>query len=156
MNTPGVFNLSVTFTPTLIATNTGTTSSTGTQTAVYKTYTIATATVPISVVAPPTVSLTATAAVSGSHSGGYTMTITVKNTGTGPASNVVLNAATLGSTSGTPLPQTLSTIAAGGTGTFTVSVPGSAGGDGAGVAEKFSGTYTGGSFSASIRSVTLP
>ncbi len=110
----------------------------------------------VSVVQPPTVSLTATAAVSGSHAGGYTMTITVKNTGTGPASNVVLSAASLGTTNGTGLPQTWGTIAAGGTGTFTVSVPGSAGADGAGVAEKFSGTYTGGSYSASIRSVTLP
>ena len=122
----------------------------------YKYETIATASVPISVLVPQTVSLTATATVTGSHAGGYTMTISVKNTGTGPASNVVLSAATLGSTSGTPLPQTLSTIAAGGTGTFSVSVPGSAGADGAGVAEKFSGTYTGGTFSASIRSVTLP
>ncbi len=99
----------------------------------------------VTVVQPPTVSLTATAAVSGSHAGGYTMTITVKNTGTGPASNVVLSAASLGTTNGTGLPQTWGTIAAGGTGTFTVSVPGSAGADGAGVAEKFSGTYTGGS-----------
>lgn len=104
----------------------------------------------------PAVTLTTTGAVTGTHSGGYTMTVTIKNTGGSPANNVVLNAATLGTTSGTPLPQTWGTIAAGGTGTFIVSVPGSAGLDGAGVAEKFSGTYTGGSFSASIRSVTLP
>ncbi len=117
---------------------------------------VQTYTVAVSAVQPPTVSLTATAAVSGSHDGGYTMTVTVKNTGTGPASNVVLSAASLGTTNGTGLPQTWGTIAAGGTGTFTVSVPGSAGLDGAGVAEKFSGTYTGGSYSASIRSVTLP
>ncbi len=128
MNTPGVYNLSVTFTPTLIATNTGTTSSTVTNSAVYKTYTIATATVPISVVQPPSATLTSSAVVTGSHGGGYTMTITIKNSGTGPALNVMLTAATLGSTSGTPLPQTWGTIAAGGTGTFTVSVPGSAGG----------------------------
>ena len=108
------------------------------------------------VVSAPSVTLSATAAVSGSHSAGYTLTVTVKNTGSGTASNVVLTAATLGTTSGTPLPQTWGTIAAGGTGTFTVSFPGSVGLDGAGVAEKFSGTYTGGSFSASIRSITLP
>jgi hypothetical protein len=110
----------------------------------------------ITVVQPPAVTLTTTAAVSGSHGGGYTLTITVKNTGSTPASNVVLTSATLGSTSGTPLPQTAASIAAGGTATFTVDVPGSAGLDGAGVAEKCSGTYTGGTFSASIRSVTLP
>jgi hypothetical protein len=110
----------------------------------------------LSVIQAPTVSLTTTAAVSGSHSAGYTLTITVKNTGTGPASNVVLSAATLGMTSGTPLPQPWGTIAAGGTATFTVDFPGSIGLDGAGVAEKCSGTLTGGTFSASIRSVTLP
>jgi len=108
------------------------------------------------VVSAQSASPTATAVVTGSHASGYTLTITVKNTGTGTASNVVLTAATLGTTSGTPLPQTWGTIAAGGTGTFTVSFPGSVGLDGAGVAEKFSGTYTGGSFSASIRSITLP
>jgi len=149
---PGVHTLTATFTP---ASGTIYTTSITAANA-YKYETIATASVPISVLVPQTVSLTATATVTGSHAGGYTMTISVKNTGTGPASNVVLSAATLGSTSGTPLPQTLSTIAAGGTGTFSVSVPGSAGADGAGVAEKFSGTYTGGTFSASIRSVTLP
>jgi hypothetical protein len=62
----------------------------------------------------------------------------------------------LGTTSGTPLPQTWGTIAAGGTAAFTVAIPGSAGLDGAGVAEKCSGTYTGGAFSGSVRSVTLP
>jgi hypothetical protein len=110
----------------------------------------------LSVVQAPAVTLITTSSMSGSHSAGYTATITVKNTGTSPASNVVLSGATLGTTSGTPLPQTWGTIAPGGTATFTVTFPGGAGADGAGVAEKLSGTYTGGSFSASIRSVTLP
>jgi hypothetical protein len=110
----------------------------------------------LSVVAAPSVSLTTTASVSGSHSTGYTMTIAVKNTGATPASNVVLSAATLGTASGTPLPQTWGTIAPGGTATFTVDFPGSVGLDGAGVAEKCAGTLSGGTFSASIRSVTLP
>jgi hypothetical protein len=149
MNTPGVYNLSVTFTPTAVAT--GTTSATVTNSTVYKTYTIATATVPISVVAAPVVSLTTTSSVSGSNATGYTLNITVTNTGGAPATNV-----TLGSATGSPLPQTAGTIAAGGTHTFTVSVPGSAGLDGAGVAERVSGTYTGGTFSGNIRSVTLP
>jgi hypothetical protein len=109
------------------------------------------------VVAPaPTVVITTTAIVSGSSTAGYTATITVQNTGTGPANNVTLNTGTLGSATGSPLPQTWGTIAAGGSGSFTVNYPGSAGADGVGVSEKYSGTYTGGSFSASIRSVTLP
>jgi hypothetical protein len=110
----------------------------------------------LSVVAAPAVSLTVTASLTGSASTGYALTVTIQNPGTGPASNVVLNTATLGAKTGSPLPQTLGTIPAGGSGVFTVNFPGSAGADGAGVAEKYSGTYTGGSFSASLRSVTLP
>jgi polygalacturonase/sugar lactone lactonase YvrE len=110
----------------------------------------------LSVVSAPTVSFTTTSAITGSHSGGYTMTITVTNTGSGALTNVTLSAATLGSTSGTPLPQSLASIAAGKSDTFTVKFPGSVGLDGAGVAEKYSGTVTGGSFSASVRSVTMP
>lgn len=109
-----------------------------------------------SVISAPPVTLIVTAAVTGSHSAGYTLNITVKNTGTATASNVVLTAATLGTTSGSPLPQTGGNIAAGGTATFTLSVPGSVGLDGAGVPEKCSGTYTGGSFGGSMRSLTLP
>jgi hypothetical protein len=100
--------------------------------------------------------LTTSAAVSGSHAGGYSVLITVTNSGTGAASNVQLTSSTLGATTGSPLPQTWGTIAAGGSGSFTVSFPGSAGLDGASVAEKYAGTYTGGTFSASLRSVTLP
>jgi hypothetical protein len=110
----------------------------------------------LSVVAAPTVSLTPSSTVTGSHSAGYTLTVTIKNTGTGPVSNLALTAATLGTTSGTPLPRTWGTLAAGGTAVFTVTVPGSVGADGTAVAEKYSGTYTGGTFSTSLRSVTLP
>lgn len=156
MNTPGTYNLSVTFTPGAIATDTGTTSATVTNSTVYKTYTIATATVPVTVLASPTVSLTTTSSVSGSNAAGYTLKITITNTGSAPATNVTLTAATLGSATASPLPQTGGTIAAGGTFTFTVAVPGGAGPDGAGVAERVSGTYTGGTFSGNIRSVTLP
>ena len=110
----------------------------------------------LSVVAAPSVSLTPSSTVTGSHSAGYTLIITIQNTGTGPVSNLALTAATLGTTSGTPLPQTWGTLAAGGTAVFTVAFPVSVGADGAGVAEKYSGTYTGGTFSISLRSVTLP
>ena len=110
----------------------------------------------LSVVQAPAGSLTASSSVSGSASAGYTVTITIKNTGNGPASNVTLATATLGSASGTPLPQSLGTIAAGASGTFTVHFPGSVGADGAAVAEKYTGTYTGGTFTGSVRAVTLP
>ena len=110
----------------------------------------------LSVVAAPSVSLSTTSAVTGTASGGYTMTITVKNTGTGSVTGLTLTTATLGTTSGTPLPQTLGTLAAGSSGTFTVKFAGSAGKDGAGVPEAYSGTCTGGTFSSSLRSVTLP
>jgi hypothetical protein len=111
----------------------------------------------LSVLTPLTVVLTTTASLTGSASAGYTATITVTNTGTATASNVVLTSATLGSVTGTPLPQTLAGIGPnGGTGTFVVHFAGSAGKDGAGVAEKYSGAYTGGTFSASVKSVTLP
>jgi hypothetical protein len=68
----------------------------------------------------------------------------------------MLTSATLGSASGSPLPQGPISIAAGGTGTFTVTFPGSAGADKASVAAQFAGTYTGGSFTGSLRAVTLP
>jgi hypothetical protein len=111
----------------------------------------------LSVLAPPTIVITTSATISGSHASGYTEIITVKNTGTGPANNVTLTSAMLGGIAGAPLNQNLGTIpAAGGTGSFTVTFPGTAGADGKGVAESYGGTYTGGTFSTSIRSVTLP
>jgi hypothetical protein len=110
----------------------------------------------LSVVAAPPVSITPSASLTGSHSAGYTLTITIQNPGTSAMSNLVLTAATLGTTSGSPLPQPWGTLGAGGTAVFTVNFPGSVGVDGAGVAEKYSGTYTGGTFAASLRSVTLP
>jgi hypothetical protein len=110
----------------------------------------------LSVVAAPTAVITTSAVVTGSHSAGYSVAVRVANSGTGAASKVTLTSATLGTTNGSPVPQSVATLAAGASTTFTVSVPGSAGLDGAGVAEKYTGTYTGGSFSASVRSVTLP
>jgi hypothetical protein len=110
----------------------------------------------LSVVQAPSVSMTTSSTLAGSHSNGYTLTITVQNTGASAIPNVVLTAATLGTTSGTVLPQTWGTIPVGGLATFTVHFPGSIGADGAGLAEKYSGTYTGGSFSTSLRSVILP
>jgi len=146
----GVDTLSVTFTP--AAGSIYTPSITAAN--AYKYQTVATASVPISVVQAPTISLTTTAVLSGSAGSGYTATITITNNGTGDASNVMLTSAALGSASGSVIPQSLGTIAAnGGSLTTTVSFARSAGNDGARVAEKYSGTYTGGTFSASIRAV---
>jgi hypothetical protein len=113
----------------------------------------ATGTLVISVSSGGTVILITTATLTGSASTGYTATVTVANTGTGTASNVLLKTATLGSATGSPLPQTLGSIASGRADTVTVQFPGSAGSDGARVAENYAGTSTGGTFSAVIRAV---
>jgi hypothetical protein len=110
----------------------------------------------VSAVVPPPVSLTNTSTVTGSASAGYTLAITVKNTGSAAVTALTLSAAKLGAAGGSPLPQTLATLAAGASTTFTVKFPGSVGADGASVPESYSGTVTGGSFSTSLRSVTLP
>jgi hypothetical protein len=107
----------------------------------------------LSVLAAPTIVLNTSATLTGSATAGYTATVTVANTGTGPASNVVLTTATLGTATGSVLPQSLGTIAAGGHITKTITFSGAAGADGAGVVEKYTGTYTGGTFTGSIRAV---
>jgi hypothetical protein len=141
---PGVHTLNVTFTPTAVIT-----ASTSAANA-YKTYTISTASVPILVT---TVSLTTTSTLSKNADGSYQMVVTVKNNGNGTASNVQLTGATLGSASGSPLPQSLGDIAPGGSASATLTFPSSAGADGATVAERLTGTYTGGTFGGSSRAV---
>jgi hypothetical protein len=80
-------------------------------------------------------------------------TVTVRNTGTLPAANVTLTTAKLGATNGTPLPQSLGSIAPGGSASvvvnFTNSTPGAAS------TLSVGGTYTGGSFSSTGR-ITIP
>jgi hypothetical protein len=101
-----------------------------------------------------TVVITASASLSGSASAGYTATITVVNSGSGPATNVKLTTASLGSAAGSPLPQSLGTLAAGGgSATITLNFPGSAGSDGARTVASFAGTFTGGTFSGGGRTV---
>jgi hypothetical protein len=92
--------------------------------------------------------------------GTYEQTVTITNTGTGTLTNLEMTTATLGSVSGVPapglaLPATLGSIAPGGILTAYFNYPKSAGPPGTAVAEKLDGTYTGGSFGASIRA-TLP
>ena len=161
--TSPVSGLTVTFTYTGISPTTYATSSTPPTAA--GSYTVvgtvsnpnyqgsATGTLVISVSSGGTVVLITTATLTGSASTGYTATVTVANTGTGTASNVLLTTATLGSATGSPLPQTLGSIASGRADTVTVQFPGSAGSDGARVAEDYAGTSTGGTFSAVIRAV---
>jgi hypothetical protein len=109
----------------------------------------------LSVVGTPMISMT-TPAVLSEVTGGYQAIITVTNTGTSPASNVSLNTATLGSSAGSPLPQSVPILAAGSSAIVTVTFTSNAGSSGANVSERFAGTYIGGSFGASFRSVTLP
>jgi hypothetical protein len=106
-----------------------------------------------SVVAAPTVVITTTATLK-AVSGGYQATIKVTNSGTLPAANVRLTSASLGTATGSPLPLNLGTLAAsGGWATVIVTFPASAGSGGAGAVEKYTGTYTGGTFASSIRAV---
>ncbi len=100
--------------------------------------------------------LTTTTTTTGSATNGYKVMITVRNSGANAVNGVTLGAAMLGSASGSPLPQTLGSLAAGASGTFMVQFPGSAGADGAHVLLKYSGKCTGGSFTGSVRSQLLP
>jgi hypothetical protein len=78
--------------------------------------------------------------------------ITVTNTGTLPANNVMLTTAMLGSTSGTPLPQSLGTINPGSSATATVNFATSSTGPST---QTTGGTFTGGTFSSTKR-VSIP
>lgn len=141
----GVNTLTAIFTPTSVITPATTAAN------AYKTYTIATASVPILV---GTVNLTTTGALS-AIAGGYQLVVTVTNNGNVTAPGVQLTGATLGGVSGTPLPATFGDIASGASASVTITFPSSAGAPGATVAERLSGTYSGGSFGGSFRA-TLP
>jgi hypothetical protein len=140
---PGDHTLNVTFTPTNIITSSTTAAN------AYKTNTISTASVPITV---GSVTLAATGSLS-TIAGGYQLVVTVKNNGNVTAPNVQLTGATLGGTTGATLPASLGDIASGASATATLTFPSSAGADGQTVAERLSGTYTGGTFGGSSRAV---
>src|SRR6478672_2300845 len=82
-------------------------------------------------------------------------TITVKNGGTGIANNVVLTTAVLGGVNGTPLPQSIGTLAPGAQSVRTVTFSGAPSGM---TTLQVAGTYTGGSFNTSkkVLSPTCP
>lgn len=85
----------------------------------------------------------------------YQATITVTNNGAGLAPSVTLTTATLGSAAGSSIPAVLGDIAPKSSASVVLTFPASAGPDHAATVEKFTGTYSGGSFGGSIRA-TLP
>jgi hypothetical protein len=99
------------------------------------------------------IQLATTSSFAKQSDGSFQATVTVHNTGTGTAKNVVITSATLGAGSGTPVPQPLVNIPPGGTVSATLSFPASAGISGSTVVERFTGTYTGGTFAGNIRAV---
>ena len=107
------------------------------------------------VVSQGTPNLLATSTLSALSGGGYVTTVTVTNTGTGIALNVVLTAVTIGGVQATPLPQSLGSLQPNATVTTTVTLPATSGAEGARAVEGITGTYTGGSFGGSLR-VILP
>jgi hypothetical protein len=89
-------------------------------------------------------------------SGGQVVaTLTTANTGGTAAQNVTLSVAKIGTFSGTPLPQSLGAIAAGGSLQTVVTFPSTVGAAGAPGSLTISGSYTGATFGTSAR-ITLP
>lgn len=82
---------------------------------------------------------------------GYQATVTVKNNGTGTAQTVTLTGAAIGSTAGSPLPYALGDIQPGASATATITFPPLAGKPQAIPAQRYTGTYSGGTFVGSIR-----
>ncbi|HZY62994.1 MAG TPA: Ig-like domain repeat protein, partial [Edaphobacter sp.] len=101
------------------------------------------------------VQLVTTTALALENDGNYQSTVTVSNTGGITAQNVVLTGVSVGSVSGTPVPQSLGNIAPGAHVTGVVNVAASAGVPGSATVAKVAGTYTGGTFGGSSRT-TLP
>jgi hypothetical protein len=102
-----------------------------------------------------TIQLTSTAQLILLGDGSYQAIITVKNTGTGTAQAVTLTGATLGGALGTPVPASVGDIQPGASAIAAIAFPATAGSPGSLAIERYSGTYTGGTFGASLR-VTLP
>jgi GH35 family endo-1,4-beta-xylanase len=103
-----------------------------------------------------TVNIVTSATRSKLGDGSYQATVSLTNTGTGAAQNVVVSAATLGSAAGSPLPKTVGNIPAGGVASAVFTFPASAGAPGAAVVERYSGTHSGGTFGGSLRVVLPP
>ncbi len=102
---------------------------------------------------PGTVQVVTTAALSQFGDGTYGATVTVRNNGTRTAQNVTLTSATLGSAAGMAIPQSLGDLQPGASVSATLVFPGSAGAPGATVVERYLGSYTGGTFGGSLRTM---
>ena len=102
-----------------------------------------------------TVQLVSTAQLLLLGDGSYQAIITVKNNGTGTAPAVTLTGATLGSAPGSPVPVSLGDLQPGASAIAAIAFPSTVGTPGSLVIERYSGTYSGGTFGASLR-VTLP
>jgi predicted extracellular nuclease len=100
-----------------------------------------------------TVQLITTATLTLLSDGSYLATVTVKNNGTGTAQGVKLTGAILGSANGSPVPAALGDIQPGASASTTFVFPASAGAPGTATAERYTGIYTGGSFSSAIRAI---
>ncbi len=83
------------------------------------------------------------------------VTVTIANNGGTAAENVTLTSVKIATTSGSPSPQSLGTIAAGASVQAVVNFPGAVGAPNAASTLTVSGTYTGGTFGGSAR-ITLP
>ncbi len=86
---------------------------------------------------------------------GYTETLTVTNKGTAVAPTVLVTSATLGSAAGSTLPALLGDLQPNASASVTLTFPGSAGMANFSTAERVAGTYSGGTFGATLRT-TLP
>ena len=99
------------------------------------------------------VRLVVTSSLTRPSSGTVQANVTVQNIGSVTANNVMLTTATLAATSGTPLPQSLGSLAPGASVSTTVNFANST--PGASSSLTVGGTYTGGTFSTTKR-VTIP
>jgi len=87
--------------------------------------------------------------------GNVVVQISISNSGGTAASSVVLTSVKVGSDTGTPLPVSLGTIAAGASAQAIVTVPGSVGAPGAASTLTIGGTYAGSTFNSTSR-IALP
>jgi hypothetical protein len=111
-------------------------------------------------VLPPTAAgspanLVVTRTLARDGAGQVVATLTIANTGGTAAQNVTLSVAKIGTTSGTPLPQSLGALAAGASLQTVVTFPSTVGAPGAPGSLTISGSYTGATFGTSAR-ITLP
>lgn len=86
---------------------------------------------------------------------GYMEMLTVTNKGTAVAPSVLVTSATLGSAAGATLPALLGDLQSNQSASVTLTFPASAGAANFSTAERVAGTYSGGTFGATLRT-TLP